>query len=248
MLSTRMFKTNPARTWLTIAGMGVGTGAVVTLVGLGFGLQNIILEQIVFGETLLSLAVNNPPSKVVSINNQTLKDFQAFPNVKDVAPLASFPALITIDGLTGNAFLQGANPPYFRYTGAVAVEGELFKDGEETKNKDGVILTKAVLKLFDIKEPKDAIGKMATFRVFVQKEGSEESEEITVSKSYKIVAVTNEENFIAAIIPLSELATHVEIKFYDKAQVRVTKSEFLGATQDLIVKKGYLVTALSKTV
>ena len=38
MLSTRAFKTNPARTWLTIAGMGVGTGAVVTLVGLGFGI------------------------------------------------------------------------------------------------------------------------------------------------------------------------------------------------------------------
>ncbi len=28
-LSTRMFKTNPLRTWLTIFGMGVGTGAVV---------------------------------------------------------------------------------------------------------------------------------------------------------------------------------------------------------------------------
>lgn len=75
MLSTRAFKTNPARTWLTIAGMGVGTGAVVTLVGLGFGLQNIILEQIVFGETLLSLTVNNPPSKIVQINTQTVKDF-----------------------------------------------------------------------------------------------------------------------------------------------------------------------------
>ena len=37
--------------------MGVGTGAVVLLVGLGFGLQQIILEQIVFGETLLSLGV-----------------------------------------------------------------------------------------------------------------------------------------------------------------------------------------------
>src|SRR3989344_5215134 len=109
-----VFKTNPARTWLTIAGMGVGTGAVVTLVGLGFGLQNIILEQIVFGETLLSLSVNNPPSRIVSITPQTLRDFKAMPNVKDVAPLASFPALISIDGLTGNTFLQGAEPAFFR--------------------------------------------------------------------------------------------------------------------------------------
>ena len=45
-LSTRMFKTNPLRTWLTILGMGVGTAAVVILVGLGFGLQKIILEEI----------------------------------------------------------------------------------------------------------------------------------------------------------------------------------------------------------
>lgn len=248
MLSTRAFKTNPTRTWLTIAGMGVGTGAVVTLVGLGFGLQNIILEQIVFGETLLSLAVNNPPSRVVQITDKTIKEFEAFPDVKDVSPLASFPALVTIDGLTGNTFLQGAEPPYFRYTGANAVEGELFKDGNESKDNDGVIVTKAVLKLFGYKESKDVMGKMASFRVFVPIEGTDETEEVTIDKAYKIIAVTNEENFIASIITLPELARHLEIKVYDKAQVRVTKSEFLDATQAEIVKKGYVVTALSKTV
>lgn len=248
MLSTRAFKTNPARTWLTIAGMGVGTGAVVTLVGLGFGLQNIILEQIVFGETLLSLTVNNPPSKIVQINPQTVKDFAALPNVKDVSPLASLPALVTLDGLTGNTFLQGAQPAYFRYTGANPVAGELFKDGEDVKNRNGVILTKAILKLFAIKDPKDALGKMATFRVFVPKEGTDESEEVTIEKSYKVVGITNEENFIAAIISLEEMQSHVEIKNYEKVQVRVTKSEVLDATQAEIVKKGYVVTALSKTV
>ena len=248
MLSTRAFKTNPARTWLTIAGMGVGTGAVVTLVGLGFGLQNIILEQIVFGETLLSLTVNNPPSKIVQISTQTVKDFAAMPNVKDVSPLASLPALVTFDGLTGNTFLQGVEPAYFRYTGANAIAGDLFKDGEETKNRNGVILTKAILKLFAIKEPKDALGKTATFRVFVPKEGTDESEEVTIDKSYKVVGITNEENFIAAIISLDELQSHVEMKNYDKVQVRVTKSEALDATQASIVKKGYVVTALSKTV
>lgn len=248
MLSTRAFKTNPTRTWLTIAGMGVGTGAVVTLVGLGFGLQNIILEQIVFGETLLSLSVNNPPSRIVQITDRTLKDFAALPNVKDVAALASFPALITIDGLTGNTFLQGALPPFFRYSGMSAIVGDLFKDGNESKDKDGVILTKAVLKLFAIEEPKDAIGKSVTFRVFIAKEGSEESEQISIDKTYRVVGVTNEENFIAAIITLPELASHVSVQVYDKAQVRVSKGDFLDATQAEIVKKGYVVTALSKTV
>ncbi|KKU79040.1 MAG: ABC superfamily ATP binding cassette transporter protein [Parcubacteria group bacterium GW2011_GWA2_47_7] len=248
MLSTRAFKTNPARTWLTIAGMGVGTGAVVTLVGLGFGLQNIILEQIVFGETLLSLSVNNPPSKAVQLTDRSVSEFEVLPNVKDVSPLASFPALITIDGLSGNAFLQGAEPAFFRYSGATAVSGDLFLDGNEAKDQDGVILTKAVLKLFAIEKPEDALGKMVTFRVFILKEGTDESEQIAVDKAYKVMGVTNEENFIAAIIPLTELQNHMQVKTYDKVQVRITKSDFLDPTQVEIVKKGYVVTALSKTV
>ncbi len=248
MLSTRAFKTNPARTWLTIAGMGVGTGAVVTLVGLGFGLQTIILEQIVLGETLLSLTVNNPPSRIVQISQQTVRDFENLPNVKDVSPLASFPALMTLDGLTGNAFLQGVEPPYFRYTGTNAASGDLFIDGEEAKNKNSVILTKAVLKLFAIKEPQDAIGKMVSFRIFVPKEGSDESEQVTIEKEYKVIGVTKEENFIAAFIALDELQSHVAVRTFDKAQVRVSKSEFLDATQAEIIKKGFVVTALSKTV
>jgi putative ABC transport system permease protein len=243
-----MFKTNPARTWLTILGMGVGTGAVVTLVGLGFGLQKIILEQIVFGETLLSLSVNNPVSKSVTLDKKTVESFRKLENVKDVAPLASFPALITFGGLTGNTFIEGADPAYFRYTGAHAVAGDLFAEGDDAKNADGVILSKAVLKLFEVKDPAQIIGKKVTFRVFVPKQGSTESEEVSLEKEYKIIGVTNEENFIASILTLSEFSSHLTVPYYEKAQVRVTKSEFLDVTQKAVVAKGFTVTALSKTV
>jgi putative ABC transport system permease protein len=253
MLSTRMFKTNPARTWLTIAGMGVGTGAVVTLVGLGFGLQNIILEQIVLGDTLRALSVNNPPSRAVALTPKTIEELAALPNVKDVAVMASFPALVTMEGLTGNTFLQGVDPAFFRYTGAKEIVGEdlggrLFSDATVVDDANSVILTKAILRLFDIKEPKDAIGKKVSFRIFVPVEGTEESREIELSKQYTVVGVTSEENFIATMMPLAELSANVQIKTYDKAQVLVSKVEFLDPTQAEVVKKGYVVTALSKTV
>lgn len=253
MLSTRMFKTNPARTWLTIAGMGVGTGAVVTLVGLGFGLQNIILEQIVLGDTLRALTVNNPPSKVIELTPQTVSELRSIPNVRDVAVMASFPALITMNGLTGNTFLQGVDPAYFRYTGAKEIVGSdgggrLFTEGNEAKDRDSVVLTKAVLKLFDIAEPKDAIGKYVTFRVFVPREGSDESEEVEFTKQYRVIGVTAEENFIASIIPLAELSANIRVNKYERAQVLVSKVEFLDAAQAEVVKRGFVVTALSKTV
>ena len=248
MLSTRMFKTNPARTWLTIGGMGVGTGAVVTLVSLGFGLQGIILEQIVLGETLLSLAVQNPPSKAVTLTKDTVEQLRRLENVKDVAPMASVPALVTMEGLTGNAFLQGVDPAYFRYTGTNVVEGEIFTDENATKLKDGVILSKAVLKLFAIEDPKKMIGKRVTFRAFLARDGTDEVDEIDIPKEYRVVGVTSEENFIGAFMQLGEYSTNLAVSSYERAQVRVTKVDFLDVTSAEIIKKGFVVTALSKTV
>ncbi len=247
-LSTRMFKTNPARTWLTIAGMGIGTGAVVTLVALGFGLQNIILEQIVFGETLLSLSVSNPLTKTMTLNDVSLTEFRSMPNVKDVAPMAQFPTLITMKGLTGNAFIQGVDPAYYRYTGASAVAGELHTEKNKLQTADGVLLTKALLKLFDIKDPKDAIGQSITFRVLVPIEGKDDVQEVPLERTYRVIGVTNDEAFISSFIQLSELRNYIQISQYEKAQVRVMSSEFLSQVQGLVVGKGFIVTALSKTV
>ena len=248
MLSTRMFKTNPSRTWLTILGMGVGTGAVVALVGLGFGLQGIILERIVFGETLLSLNVTNPPSHIVILNQAMVDEFKANELVKDVAAMASFPTLITFEGLTGNAFLQGMAPSYFLYTGMKAVEGELFTTETAAEDRNAVIISGALLKLFGVENPVEALGKIVTFRVFVPIEGTEDSTEVPLTKEYRIKGVSSDEASLVAIIPLEEFSSHFSAPFYERVQVRVIDSESLTAVQDTILQKGFTVTALSKTV
>lgn len=247
-LSTRMFKTNPARTWLTILGMGVGTAAVVTLVGLGFGLQNIILEQIVGGDTLLSLNVTNPPTRAVVLSPQTAQDFYEIPNVRDVAPMASFAALISYEGLTGNTFLQGVNPQYFRYTGAKAVSGRLFDEKTLAEDRGNVIISKGMLKLFEVEDPASAIGKQVSFRVFVQREGTKEPIESELKKRYTIVGISNEESQPTAVILLDELSSQLQVTEYERAQVRVDSSASLDAVTGSIIERGYGVTALSKTV
>jgi putative ABC transport system permease protein len=247
-LSTRMFKTNPARTWLTILGMGVGTGAVVTLVGLGFGLQNIILEQIVFGETLLSLNVTPPPARSVTLNPQTVQEFLEIERVREVAPMASFAALITYEGLTGNTFLQGANPAYFRFTGAKAVAGRLFTDDTLDEDRSSVILSQGMLKLFGVEDSETAIGKQVSFRVFAPAEGGEDPVEMEIRKRYTVIGISNEESRPTAAILLDELGSQLAVEEYERVQVRVEASEFLDQVTGAVVEKGFGVTALSKTV
>ncbi len=238
-----MFRTRPARTWLTIFGIGVGIAAVVVLVGLGYGLQGILLEQIVFGDAMLSLNVITPPSKVVVIGKDELSDLRRIDNVEDVAPLASFTSQITLEGLNGSAMLNGVDHKYFRYAGVVAKEGELFSRNES----DSVVLSSAALKLFD-KAPEEIIGRMVTFKVFVPVEGSEESQELPMNKEYKIKGIIEDETSIFAYIPLSEFDSRFKVPFYEKARVKVSNRDFLDEVELKVIEKGFIVTSLSKVV
>ncbi len=242
-LATRMFRTKPVRTWLTILGIGVGIAAVVVLVGLGYGLQGVLLEKIVFGDAMLSLNVITPPSRVVVIDKQEISDFYKIENVEDVAPLASFTSLISFGDLNGSIMLNGVEAKYFRYAGVAPMEGQMFTSNE----KDYVVLSSAVLKLFQM-EAKDVIGKKVKFKVFVPVEGEEEAQEMPLNKEYTVKAIVEDDASIFAFIPLSELSSRFAIPYYEKARVKVSDRIYLDAVEDAILQKGFAVTALSKTV
>jgi putative ABC transport system permease protein len=247
-LSTRMFKTNPLRTWLTILGMGVGTGAVVVLVGLGFGLQQIILEQIVFGDSLLSLGVSATGARNLAITDEVIANFEKDPNIEDAAPLARYPALITYKGLTGNIFIQGAEPAYLRYAGITASFGDVFVE-EDIANGNEVMLSPAVLKLFGIEDPESFIGQDVSFRLLIPAgDGTDLINEINIEKKFRVKGITKEEGVLNVLMMLPELRNYVGIEEYDRAQVKVVSNEFLTATEESLIEEGFRVTALSKTV
>jgi ABC-type antimicrobial peptide transport system permease subunit len=242
-LATRMFRTRPARTWLTILGIGVGISAVVILVGLGYGLQGVLLEQIVFGDAMLSLNVLTPPSRVIVIDDAAVESFSKLENVEDVAPMASFTSLVKYRDLTSSIILNGAEPKYFRYAGIMAKEGKLFEEGET----DSVVLSSAVLKLFNV-ESKDIVGQSVSFKVFVPVIGEEEVKEVPIDKEFKISGVIEDETSLFAYVNISEFESRFAIPYYDKTRVKVTDRAFLDGAEAKILELGFLVTALSKTV
>jgi putative ABC transport system permease protein len=228
--------------------MGVGTGAVVVLVGLGFGLQQIILEQIVFGDSLLSLGVSATGARNLAITDDTIQAFEEMEHIEDAAPLARYPALITYKGLTGNIFLQGAEPAYLRYAGITASYGDVFKE-EDLTNGNEVMLSPAILKLFGITEADSFLNEEVTFRLLIpDKDNSNLTTEIPIEKKYRVKGITKEEGVLNALMMLSELKSYVGIEEYDRAQVKVDTNEFLNIVEESLIEEGYRVTALSKTV
>src|SRR3989338_6702668 len=90
-LSTRMFRTRPLRTMLTILSVSVGIGTIVFLVSLGYGLQTILIEKITTSESLLSLDIFPQESEGIWITSDVLAKFRSMPNVSEVAGIKLVP-------------------------------------------------------------------------------------------------------------------------------------------------------------
>src|SRR3989339_383579 len=80
-LSTRMFRTNRSRTILTILGISVGIGAILFLVSLGYGLQQLILNRITTSDALLSLDVTTADVSGLRMNSESEKQISAITGV-----------------------------------------------------------------------------------------------------------------------------------------------------------------------
>jgi len=173
-----------------------------------------------------------------------VKEFLGYDNVQDVAPLASFSALVSYEGLNGSMILQGTNVKYFSYAGLVPLKGRVLEEGDDRK----VVITSATLQLFELEKPEDIIGKKMKFKVFLPIAGTEDSQEVPLDDEFEIIGVIEDQATIAGYVPIKNFTSKFSVPYYEKARVKITSSDFLTAVEEQIIKKGFIVTALSKTV
>jgi len=244
-LSTRMFRTRPTRTWLTILGISVGISAVVFLVSLGYGLQKIILEKIVFSQALLSLTVT-PINDTIQITNDRLLSLQHIDHVTNVAPLVSFNGQVTIGQVNGNVEVRAANASYFDYAGVSTVSGALYAEDKPTD----ALVSEAVLRLMGITDEAKVISQPFKLRIIPNTlSGSTSTQDvINIPAEYRVVGVVRDSQNSFIYVPLKELSKSVVMDHYDQVQVKVDDSKNLLSVKDQVIAIGYQVQSLQDTV
>jgi len=244
-LSLRMFRTRPARTWLTILGMGVGTGAVLFLIGLGYGFQNLILSNIVSSDTLLSLTISSTQPDVIVLNDSALAEIKGINGVKDISPIASYPAQITMGDLIGNIILKGIDENYLKY------EGVNIKNGRAAdKGKREIVVSEAVVMLFGVESNDKIIGEKAEIQISgaIGEAGAGGEEFVQFDDRYEVAGVVGDIESVFIYFPLADLQKKVNIFEYESAKVRVDKESSISSASDALIDKGFQVTSLSETV
>ena len=177
-LSTRSFRFRLSRTILTILGVSVGIGAILFLVALGNGLQQLLLEKITTDEALLSLDVAPPASEIIELDNTSLDSIRAMEHVQDVARLATIPSQMKFGELNADVLVNAIDPSFFKYSGISISEGAAFTEEENGSANSHC----SIVRIEDVDVVLSAVGDEGRikhlFSCFVESEGKSESVEV----------------------------------------------------------------------
>lgn len=152
------------RTFLTMLGVIIGIAAVVSMVALGKGTQQRILDNMnQMGTNTLTIFAGKSmadvrAAKVTTLVEADAKALAEQPYVAAVTPMVSTSNTIRRGAIEANASISGVGEQYFTTTGAKLVEGSLFdQTGVTNRALDLVIEQDAVKTLFPNGE--DPVGQ-----------------------------------------------------------------------------------------
>ena len=245
-LATRMFRTRAMRTLLTILGVSVGIGAVLFLVSLGYGLQNVILSQITTADSLLSLDVSSGSSEVLALDQSNIDNIASMEGVTEVSRQAVVTGQFTIGELTGDGLIYAVDPSFFRLHGTSAKYGELFIAEDQRQ----ACVSSAGAQIFGYENPDDMINVQAKVTLYIKiltEENIEEVNMIVLAEPYNITCVIEDENTSFIYVPLATIDEGF-INTFDMLKVKVVDNDHLLSIREEIIGHGFLVAALSDTI
>jgi len=244
-LSTRMFRTNKSRTILTILGIGVGIGAILFLVSLGYGLQKLILEKITTSDALLSLDVTTGDLENLKLDDQSLEKIKGINGVDKISPLVSLQAQMNVDDISSELMVNFVNNDYFKLDGAEVKKGAFYNDTPEDKNK--IIISSTAMMLFNLDE-KSIFEKKITLNLFLpEEEGQAARNSVKLGEDFIVAGIIEDENASYIYLPF-ENSNVVKNKSYSKIKIRVNTEENLNLVRDSVMEQGYSVSALSDII
>ncbi len=230
-LSMRTFTSRSLRSFLTTLGIAVGIAAVLFLVSLGFGLREILLEQIAKTEdSLFSIEAYFPSESSLVMTESDLWEIRRIDGVAEVSPVAEYQGEIRsglMNGLVRTLLIDGS---YFRLSGNIPEVGDGFLEGETAK----VVFSSAALRFFSL-TPEEAIGERIRLSVRTP-------EVREVPRELTIVGVidddVSEPYVLAARAILPDL-----FPTYQSVLVRAETLDFVFVIRDILLDRGTFISA-----
>lgn len=239
-------KRNLMRSVLTISGVVVGIGAIVFLVSIGFGLQELATSKVANLDALTLLTVNPSNKEGTILNQEVVEKFGKINGVIAVSPLLSFPSQISkvTGGDSGDTVLYGMNPDHFNLEDINAEFGSKNFSGPDAKE---VIVSVASLKNLNLTDPNTALNQELNFEVVKVDENGNQKNNLNTKIKLKIVGITKEETTKYAYVPINNIK-NLDGKNYNSVKIKTAKRDDMGDVRKAVESMGFPTTSVKDTV
>ena len=240
-LSMRNFRVKPVRAVLTILGMSVGFGVVLFLVSLGYGLQYILIGNLVTTQdSLVTMEAAYSNETNLTFSTKAVADLRSLPNVAEVVPIADVPSgEVSQSGVGRPAVvdIQIIEPAYFRLSGTAPTLGTVY-----STSSPGVVLTSQALALMGL--PTTTASFAYTVNLVVNYEDALRAT-TTQTKSVSdlpIVGIISDDTKAAeALIPPDAVA--LQPTFYQSVLVKANSVDSVEKVRNELTDRGLIVSA-----
>ena len=208
-LAFKNLKRYKLRTFLTAGGVAISIGFITFLTALGYGLQKVSTEQIANLEALQILDVSTGKSKIVIINEDTVRKISNLFGVDKVYPSASVAGNLNLQGSKTDGIVYGKTQDILSIDKPKIVAGRSFS----SDNSREVMVNAAAAKKLGVTDYRTLVNRDMDIEMILRPEllSEEEKEPKTEIKSYQVVGVMEEGNAPYVYIPLENLQTMGEI-------------------------------------
>jgi len=240
-LSFGNLRRNMLRTILTVSGVVVGIGAIVFLVSLGFGLQELAVSKVANLDALTLLTVNPSQKENIVLNETAIGKFKAIDGVSDISPILSYPASISTETDNGDTIAYGVVPKYF------SLEDVTIDYGSKTFSSDTAnetVVSIASLKALKLTDPAKALGKDIDVKIvkIITNDKKEES-----SLRLKIVGISKDDATKFAYTPIKTL-DKFQGSAYSKVKVKIKTREGMAEVRKAVESMGFPTNSVTDTV
>lgn len=137
------------RTVVTIAGVGLGTGFVILLLSLGYGLERLVVEQITEAKDLNQMDVYPKVGSQLSLDDKLIDKIASLSGIVRIYKIKNVAGRVDYQGSTSDIVVYGIEDGYLESTKVRKLEGEYFNEQSVLPE---IIVNREYVNLFGLKE------------------------------------------------------------------------------------------------
>jgi putative ABC transport system permease protein len=226
------------RAFLTIFGVVIGIGAIFFLLSFGLGLQKLVTNQVIGNQSVKSIDITTPNSKILRLDRANFTKIKNLPRVVQAGASYSYAGSLKASGSEIDTIVYGEDANYQRMENLTLSAGRLLGESDGKS----IMANLAALRAIGFNNPKAAIGKKVSLRIPL-----ESAQQTSVATELTIVGAIDSQGGNEVYIPGNMFST-AGVTAYNQVKIEADQSESVAGLRKQIESMGFLTTSPIDTI